>query len=50
VEVVYEGSVKEKKFFGIISRNSPLSNVLQMLKENDIKFRIEGKKLYVTSM
>jgi ferric-dicitrate binding protein FerR (iron transport regulator) len=48
VEVVYEGGVKEKKFFGIISRNSTLSNVLQVLKSNDIRFRIEGKKLYVT--
>jgi ferric-dicitrate binding protein FerR (iron transport regulator) len=48
VEVVYEGPVKEKKFFGIISRNSPLSNVLEMLKASDITFRIEGKKLYVT--
>jgi hypothetical protein len=50
VEVVYEGEIKDKKFFGIISRNSNLSNVLQMLKASDIKFRIEGKKLYVTSI
>ncbi|MBN8851519.1 MAG: hypothetical protein BGO55_04380 [Sphingobacteriales bacterium 50-39] len=50
VEVVYEGEVKERKFFGIISRNSTLAGVLQMLKASDIKFRIEGKKLYVTSM
>lgn len=49
VEVIYEGEVKNRKFFGIIKRNSTLSNVVKMLQANDIKFRIEGRKLMVQS-
>jgi ferric-dicitrate binding protein FerR (iron transport regulator) len=49
VEVIYEGELSTRKFFGIVNRDTPLSNVLQILKANDIKFRIEGKKLYVVS-
>lgn len=47
VEVVYEGHIKPRKFFGMISRQSSLMNVLKMLNANDISFRIEGKKLIV---
>ncbi|PSL45337.1 FecR family protein [Chitinophaga niastensis] len=47
VEIVYEGHIKPRKFFGMISRNSTLLNVLKMLNANDILFRIEGKKLIV---
>lgn len=49
VEVVYEGTVKNRKFFGIVKRNSTLRNVLEMLSDNNIYFHIEGKKLVVTS-
>ncbi|MBV8256117.1 MAG: FecR domain-containing protein [Chitinophaga sp.] len=47
VEIVYEGHIKPRKFFGIINRNSSLMNVLKMLNANDISFRLEGKKLIV---
>jgi transmembrane sensor len=47
VDVVYEGEIKNRKFFGIVSRSSTLLNVLEMLKDNDIVFRIEDKKLIV---
>jgi ferric-dicitrate binding protein FerR (iron transport regulator) len=47
VDVVYEGEIKNRKFFGIVNRSSTLLNVLEMLKDNDIVFRIEGKKLIV---
>ena len=47
VEVVYEGHIRPRKFFGMISRQSSLMNVLKMLNANDIAFRIEGKKLIV---
>ncbi len=50
VRVRYEGTIKDRKFFGIIGRNSNLSSVLKLLKANDISFRIEGKELVVTSM
>lgn len=50
VTIAYEGPIKNRKFFGIISRHSNLSAVLKMLQANDISFRIDGKKLVVTSM
>lgn len=49
VEVVYEGDVKPRTFYGVISRQAPLSTVLRMLQANDIQFRIDGNKLIVTS-
>lgn len=49
VEVIYEGLVKDRKFFVIVKRSNTLKNVLEMLKDNDILFRIEGKKLIVKS-
>lgn len=47
VEIVYEGSIKPRKFFGMISRRSSLVNVLKMLNANDVNYRLEGKKLIV---
>lgn len=49
IDIVYEGKLKQRKFFGIVSRASTLMNVLKMLKANDINFRVEGKKLIVRS-
>lgn len=48
IEVIYEGPVKSGKFFGVVSRNSTLANVLEMLKTDDTRFRIDGKRLYVS--
>jgi transmembrane sensor len=47
VDVVYEGEIKNRKFFGVVNRSSTLLNVLEMLKDNNIVFKIEGKKLIV---
>jgi len=47
VDVVYEGKTTTEKFGGRISRLLPLSKVLEMLEENDVKFRLEGKRLVV---
>jgi transmembrane sensor len=47
VDVVYEGEIKNRKFFGVVSRSSTLLNVLEMLKDNNIVFKIEGKILIV---
>jgi transmembrane sensor len=49
VDVVFEGKIKPRKFFGIVSRNSSLEDVLKLLKANDIQFRTDGKKLIVQS-
>ncbi|HEY9259559.1 FecR family protein [Chitinophaga sp.] len=47
LEIVYEGKVKPRKFFGMISRHSSLTNVLKMLDANNVSYKIEGKKLIV---
>lgn len=47
VDVVYQGKQTAEKFGGRISKNLPLSSVLQMLESNGVAFRLEGKKLIV---
>lgn len=47
IEIVYEGTGTDRKFFGIVKRSNTLEKVLEMLQDNNIKFRIEGKKLFV---
>jgi ferric-dicitrate binding protein FerR (iron transport regulator) len=49
IEVVYEGPVTNRKFFGIVKRNNSLKQVLQLLQDNNIVYSIEGKKLVVKS-
>ena len=48
IEVVYEGTVPEIEFFGEISRNISLSDLLKALEDVGVHFRIEsGRKLIV---
>lgn len=47
VEVHYETKDLNRKFGGRMSRNLSLENVLSLLKANDIRFRVEGKKIIV---
>mgnify|MGYP000868810862 CR=1 FL=1 len=47
VEVVYEGAIPDMQFGGDISRNNNASQVLKILEESKVKFRIEGKKIVV---
>ena len=49
VEIIYEGPVKNRKFFAVVKRSSTLKNVLEMLQDNNIVYRIEEKKLIVKS-
>jgi len=47
IEIVYEGAATDRRFFGIVKRSNTLEKVLEMLKDNNIKFQIEGKTLTV---
>ncbi|EHQ25937.1 FecR family protein [Mucilaginibacter paludis] len=49
VEVAYEGKITDYKFAGDLRRNTNLANVLQIFEQGGIHFRIEGRKLIVTS-
>jgi ferric-dicitrate binding protein FerR (iron transport regulator) len=47
VDVVYESKPADAKFGGGISKNLPLSEVLQLLQANGVKFQLEGRVLKV---
>ncbi|TWF35792.1 FecR family protein [Chitinophaga polysaccharea] len=47
VKVIYEGDIPERSFGGAIQRSLPLSEVLTILEENNVKFKIEGKNITV---
>jgi transmembrane sensor len=49
IEVVYEGTLSDRKFFGMVKRSNTLKKVLEMLQDNNIEYRIEGRKLIVKS-
>jgi transmembrane sensor len=47
VDVEYEGSIPDKRFGGMISRNKNLNEVLSVLELSGIHFQVEGKKIIV---
>jgi ferric-dicitrate binding protein FerR (iron transport regulator) len=47
VDIIYTGKIPDRKFGGEISRNNNLSEVLKILEESKVKFRIEGAKIFV---
>lgn len=47
IEVAYEGEVPNIEFYGELSRNSSLNDVIAALKDSDVHFRREGRKLIV---
>jgi len=48
IDIAYEGNVASRVFHGKMSRELSLTQVLIILKEMDVKFRMEGRKLVVT--
>jgi ferric-dicitrate binding protein FerR (iron transport regulator) len=48
VEIGYEGKIPERQFGGKIDRNSNISEVLKILEESKVHFRIEEKKIIVS--
>jgi len=49
VEVVYEGKVPDLEFGGKIDRGLSLDELLKYLDKNQIRFRLDGRKLIVLS-
>lgn len=47
LEVVYSGKISEETFSGIVSRNSNLSEVLKIMEAGGLRFKIDGKLIYV---
>ncbi len=48
IEVQFEGNIPNRIFRGKITRDLNLSQVVNIMQDLDIKFRIEGKKLIVS--
>lgn len=48
VEVIYQGSLPQRAFWGKISRSNSLAQVLKTLETNEVHFKIEGKKIIVS--
>ena len=47
VEVEFSGNITDDGFTGKVSRNVPLSKLLNVLEQYEIHFKIEGKKIIV---
>ncbi|OQP59115.1 hypothetical protein A3860_38770 [Niastella vici] len=47
VEVVYQGNIPQREFWGKISRKNTLSQVLETLEKNNVHFKLEGKRIVV---
>jgi transmembrane sensor len=45
VEILFNGKVPDKRFFGLLDRNVPLSTILQFLQERGIRSAIEGRRV-----
>jgi hypothetical protein len=48
IEVHFEGNIPNRSFRGKITRDLSLAQVINVLQDLDVKFRIEGKKLLVS--
>lgn len=48
VDIKYEGKIPDRQFGGKIDRNSKASEVLKVLEESKVHFRIEEKNIIVT--
>jgi transmembrane sensor len=48
VDIKYEGKIPERQFGGKINRNSNAAEVLKVLEESKVHFRIENKIIIVT--
>jgi ferric-dicitrate binding protein FerR (iron transport regulator) len=48
VEVVFQGNIPDKKFVGGLPRNTELRDLLNVLEQSGVHFRVDGKKIIVT--
>jgi ferric-dicitrate binding protein FerR (iron transport regulator) len=47
VNIHYQGSIPEKRFFGLISRNVNLSTIIEFLQKNNVHIKQEGNVVTV---
>lgn len=49
VDVVYAQHIPDKKFSGYISRQTPLEDILLIIRQSGFNLKTEGRKIYVLS-
>jgi len=49
IEVIYEGPIPDKSIFASIPRNTKLSTIIKLLEELNLKCRLQGNALYISS-
>lgn len=47
VDIVYEGRISKETFSGMVNRNSNVSQVLKIMEQAGVKFKIEGREIIV---
>lgn len=47
VDVVFDGKLSKETFSGIVNRNANLLEVLEIMEAGGVRFKIDGKKIYV---
>lgn len=47
VDVVFDGKLSKETFSGIVNRNASLLEVLKIMEAGGVRFKIDGKKIYV---
>jgi ferric-dicitrate binding protein FerR (iron transport regulator) len=47
IDVAFEGDVPDIEFYGELSRNNTLNDVIEALKDVDVHFRVDGRRLIV---
>lgn len=50
INIEIKGAVPEKSFYADVSRNAPLSDVLKVLDDNNVKYLFDGKTRKLTIM
>ena len=49
LEISYEGPVPVIEFYGGLNRNQNITTVLELLRNNEVKYRLEGRQLIVVN-
>ncbi|MEO8762893.1 MAG: FecR domain-containing protein [Ginsengibacter sp.] len=49
VEIIYEGKIPPGHFSGVVSRSNDISQVLKIMQASGVRFKIEGRKVFVSS-
>jgi transmembrane sensor len=47
VDVIYKGPISKETFSGVVSRKSKLPDVLKILEDGGVKFKVENRKIFV---